>query len=545
MLTMEDSTGTQGVVAVTRLSDVTGDNLPDILFGMPYVEKFYDDHDDDPYDRDGCCYNDLRPNPLSTNSNSPRDAIGYSDYRESFMMLNDVAYLCSNDEDLISQTPLDSGFAILVGSETNLKSGVHYFGRFGQLDNYLPGVRFRGGWYIWNIHDYTQTEQPNMVDPYTYFGTTVSSMPPIHDTSLLVSPQFGSTMLISAPGVFKNRGLVVVEPQAGDNNSWLNYCTDNADSVPCYYLVSECVRTIAFPGGETYIVGEVEGDRLGYSKPAGDYNLDGSRDILMGAPGATRDGFRQNGIVYILFGRNDWPHMGDLHTVDLRAINPPRMEIHGTRNDDQFGTMQTIVGDINLDGLPDIGFSSPYADGPGGVDSGYIGIIFGGRRLTGENIFTVDQVATAQLPGVNIYGIQPNGHAGATINNAGDFNGDSIDDLLIVATDEVRTVNGTQRRGVAYVIFGGPHMTGNKSFNLSQVGTTDLPGIVLVSPYATGSAEEAPIDWASAAGDVNSDGFDDILIGVSEAGLRQPARTQPAAERLRRNVPDLRKQYGQ
>ena len=59
-------------------------------------------------------------------------------------------------------------------------------------------------------------------------------------------------------------------------------------------------------------------------------------------------------------------------------------------------------------------------------------------------------------------------------------------------------------------------------FNLSQVGTPDLPGIVFVSPYAKGSAEEAPIDWANAVGDINGDGFGDIQLGVSEADYVNP-----------------------
>jgi hypothetical protein len=133
------------------------------------------------------------------------------------------------------------------------------------------------------------------------------------------------------------------------------------------------------------------------------------------------------------------------------------------------------------------------------------------------------------LPGVKIYGIQPGGHAGAVINNAGDFNGDENDDLLICAPDEYRTVGGILRRGVAYLIFGGPHMT-NATFMLSQVGTSVLPGVIFVSPYEAGSAEEAPIDWVSAAGDVNSDRFDDILIGVSEADFVNPL--EPSQRRI-------------
>ena len=304
--------------------------------------------------------------------------------------------------------------------------------------------------------------------------------------------------------------------------TWYDVCGDNAVSVPCYTGAPCPGRTFYFTN-TSYYLGANRGDNLGYAKPAGDFNLDGNRDILMGAPGASRphphtgELLSNNGIVYIMFGRPDLPEF-----TDLERMNPPRIEIHGTRSGDRFGAMQTIVGDLDQDGLPDIGFSSPYASGPGGAESGFVGVVFGGRRLTGENVYTVDQVATAQLPGIRFYGTQPGGHAGAVINNAGDFNGDGIDDLLIVAPNERHIVNGVERRGAAYLIFGGTHLMGNRSFLLSQVGTAELPGIVFVSPYATGSAEEAPIDWASAAGDVNGDGFDDILIGVSEADYVNP-----------------------
>jgi len=510
----DNTVSTEGIASISRIGDVTGDGLSDILFGMPYVSLFYDDHDDDPQDKDGLCYNDSRPNPLSDNVG---DDMGEYDSAEGSYGDDSTSYICSNDYDLLRVTPLSSGYVVLLASENNFTSSVWRLGDAGQSEPFrvTQGARFRGAWYPRNIHDYSLTEQPNILDPDNMFGRTVASMPPMTDTSLTISPRYGSTMLVSAPNGFDERGMVVLTPQYPFTTA------APSASIPWYVPVGSTARTIVFPS-ETYISGESIGDHLGYAGPAGDYNLDGSRDIAMGAPGADRDGITDAGIVYILFGRPDFPSSASRMALDLGELNMPRMEIHGSRDYDMFGTMQTIVGDINQDGLPDIGFSSGYADGPGGVDSGFIGIVLGGKRLTGENIFSVDQLATSQLPGVKIYGTQPNGHAGMTINNAGDFNGDGTDDLLIVAPDELRTLNGIERRGVAYLIFGGMHMMGNPSFNLSQVGTTDLPGIIFVSPYDTGSADEAPVDWASGAGDINSDGFDDIMVGVSEADYVNP-----------------------
>jgi len=71
--------------------------------------------------------------------------------------------------------------------------------------------------------------------------------------------------------------------------------------------------------------------------------------------------------VYVLFGRPDFPLVTDL---DLQFYNPPRMEIWGININDQFGFMQTLVGDMNHDSVPDIGFSSEYFDGPNGPTPG-------------------------------------------------------------------------------------------------------------------------------------------------------------------------------
>ncbi|MCP4246897.1 MAG: DNRLRE domain-containing protein [bacterium] len=155
------------------------------------------------------------------------------------------------------------------------------------------------------------------------------------------------------------------------------------------------------------------------------------------------------------------------------------------------------------------------------VDNGYVGVIFGGVTLDGDR--TMSQVATSDLPGVIFYGTAAGDRAGADVAAAaevasgGDFNQDGFDDLLIVAPGETRTAaTGEEHLGVVYLIFGGPHLTGQQ-FPLSLVGTDELPGIVFLSPYERGFPNEAPPDHVGFLGDINGDGFADIAIGNTQA----------------------------
>jgi len=503
-------TGTQGIASVARIADLNGDGRPEILFGMPYVEQMYDYFDDDPEDDDDICYRDDLPNPLSS-SDPSNDDLGNFDRRE--------AGTCSNDGDMERITPIDQGYVIYVRSDNTLEGNIIDLPLVGMHDpegvvndegaafsgaSAPTGARFRGGW--WHVRDLDRTgTAPYAIIPDNEFGMTVAAMPDLSNGFIAPQRDGREELLISAPSAFKTRGAVSLV----FGQEFASFSSQPVSSLPN-----------GPRGGNGWpvfreIIGAAIGDHLGFAGPAGDMNLDGHQDILLGAYGADRDGITDGGIVYIIFGRLDFAD------IDLATMNPPRVEIRGTNPGDQFGRMQSLIGDVNQDGIADICFASETADGPGGVDSGFIGIVFGGQRLTGENIFTVNQVGTAQLPGTKIYGSQPNGRAGATIANAGDFNGDGIDDLLITAPGELHIVDGQMRRGAAYLIFGGPHLS-NASVSLSQIGTPQLPGMLIVSPYAAGSADEAPIDSAVGAGDVNADGFADILIGVSQADFVNP-----------------------
>ena len=503
------------------IAPAANDGIPDLVFGMPYISGNYEFHDDDPCDAGGR-YADGFPN-ADCDSPPSNDDIG--PFRGGW-----------------ENGPINQGSVFVVDGTNDVENdgngnGV-VFGRFldvsmaGQFDPAYPtddenknlyfqseipvGLRIRGGWYGADAPNFT----PPVIEDNEY-GYTVARMPSWDND------QFDELM-ISVPNDSAGRGRIDI--WLGENYLVGHYA-DTVLSLPSYVCAIECVRTFVLPPNMAVVRGATSGDRFGFARAAGQFNQDGTIDVLCGSPNASRDGLTQNGISYVLFTPQGGFGSTQLPTVNIEngvvksegGQEVPRVEIHGTHNGDRFGEVHDDVGDINGDGIDDIAIASKTFDDDslGNAHAGFVGVIYGFRPLTGERVFFPTDIGTGQLTGVKFFGATIGAMAGASISAAGDFNRDGFGDLLIASPGEVRRVGDQNRLGVAYLIFGGPHLT-NKSFNLSQVGSPDLPGIVFVSRYAQGSADEAPIDTVAGIGDIDSDGFADIALGAPHADFVDP-----------------------
>jgi hypothetical protein len=222
---------------------------------------------------------------------------------------------------------------------------------------------------------------------------------------------------------------------------------------------------------DAHIYGETAGDWAGYSvSGAGDFNGDGLDDILVGAP--KRNG--EEGAAYLILGRDAWTDF-DLGSADALFTGT------GSEN---AGWNVSAAGDVDGDGLDDLLVGAP------GFNSyqGRAYLLFGEGVPRDRLLANADVVMTGEASG---------DQAGFSVAGAGDVDGDALDDLLIGAPYYSQSDEGR-----AYLItdlHGGP-------FPLSISLGTDA------DRKYTGTAGQSVGFSVDILSDKNGDGFSDLLI---------------------------------
>lgn len=206
---------------------------------------------------------------------------------------------------------------------------------------------------------------------------------------------------------------------------------------------------------------------------AGDVNGDGYDDVIVGSPSFEADGVDSpEGRALVFLGgpaglstHADWTHVG--------------------ADADYLGNSVSSAGDVNKDGYDDV------------IVGAFIHASFQGEAL----VFLGSATGLSSAPAWTVVGNASGSYPrfGAVVSSAGDVNGDGYGDVL-VATRFYS--NPEDEEGAAFLYLGSPSGPSTSAAWIVEGNRIDA---------AYGSS-------AAGAGDVNGDGYDDVVVGSTGLG---------------------------
>ena len=239
-------------------------------------------------------------------------------------------------------------------------------------------------------------------------------------------------------------------------------------------------------------VGEALDARLGYSvSTAGDVNGDGYSDVILGSYNF-KSGAITVGKAYVYHGVS-----GGL------AAAPAWSSLGESVVNGEYGMSVSLAGDVNGDGYDDVLIGDPYYDRPVGASFDH--------NIGAAYLFLGSAAGVAPVYTWRALGEQAGVEFGCSVSFAGDVNGDGYSDAIVGAYRQ--PVAGKSQAGRAYVYQGTAHYNPGPVLPPGDLGGLSVaPATVLEDPSPDTDQE---LGYAvCSAGDVDGDGFSDVVVGV-------------------------------
>jgi hypothetical protein len=211
-----------------------------------------------------------------------------------------------------------------------------------------------------------------------------------------------------------------------------------------------------------------------WTRTAGDVNGDGFADVIIGAY-MYDNGELDEGRVFVYHGSATW------------LSSTPDWTVESNQAFSEMGFSAASAGDVNADGFSDVIVGAALYDN-GQSNEGRAFVYLGSSEgLSTSSAWTNESNQAAAL-------------YGQSVASAGDFNGDGFSDVIVGAHLYDQT---WADRGAAFVYLG------------SAAGLSANPSWSSVAP--TGPWPGNYGKWVASSGDVNGDGYSDVLVGAPQS----------------------------
>jgi hypothetical protein len=242
------------------------------------------------------------------------------------------------------------------------------------------------------------------------------------------------------------------------------------------------------------------------SVSSGDINGDGYSDLVLGAWN-TGNTLATAGSMYVVYGNSTNT------SVDISALNAAGNN-RGFRvlGEGYAGMDVAGVSDVNGDGLGDLLLQSTRGlVGTGNTTlKGAAWVVFGKTNYAAVNVSDIEAGTGGFAIGVGLDTTYSGAYA---VSSAGDFNGDGLGDIIVTHPDAPFVNNGVTntQSGATFIVFG---KSGTGTVQVSSLDGNE--GFRIVNPLNNdvNSVKNERMGGAvTGGGDINGDGFDDVIIG--------------------------------